>query len=290
MRVDVRGPLAAARPTRGALVASLFAVVMIALVAFYSLSTEDDDVALDTEARIAANPSPRPTTSTTAGPVADAGEDESGNAAGDDRDGDGGPDRSRTVNYALSLGDVEGEALLRSGSTEAATATPTTQATTTTTAAPAAQTTVIDQSGSSTSLVDEEATGGDGAADPDDTTDTSTSDTTDTTAPAETTTTAAPSSDSDGFVDAGHGVLVPPVLLKIRFCESTDNYQAANPSSTARGAYQFLRSSWAAYGHADRYGVSEAHLASNAQQDEAALITWQRDGTRPWAASRSCWG
>ncbi len=94
----------------------------------------------------------------------------------------------------------------------------------------------------------------------------------------------------NGYVDAGHGVMVPPVLLKIRFCESTDNYSAANPASSARGAYQFLTGSWAAYGHAERYGVSRAHLASPAQQDEAALITWQADGTRPWLASKHCWG
>ena len=112
----------------------------------------------------------------------------------------------------------------------------------------------------------------------------------------ETTTTAPPTTaapettaNGDGWVDAGHGVLVPPVLLAIRWCESRDDYQAANSSSSARGAYQFIKGSWAAYGHADRYGVSEAHFASNAQQDEAALLTWQRDGTRPWNASRSCW-
>ena len=92
-----------------------------------------------------------------------------------------------------------------------------------------------------------------------------------------------------GWLDAGHGVYVPPVLLRIRHCESRNNYLAANRTSTARGAYQFLRSSWYAYGHADRYGVSEAHLATPAQQDEAALITWGLDGTRPWLASRHCW-
>lgn len=94
----------------------------------------------------------------------------------------------------------------------------------------------------------------------------------------------------EGWVDAGHGVFVPPVLLAIRRCESTDNYTAANTRSSARGAYQFLQSSWIAYGHADRYGVPEAHLATPAQQDEAALLTWDRDGTRPWLASRHCWG
>ncbi len=93
-----------------------------------------------------------------------------------------------------------------------------------------------------------------------------------------------------GWVDAGHGVAVPQILLDIRFCESRDNYTAANPRSTARGAYQFLRTSWAAYGHAERYGVSEAHLATPAQQDEAALLTWEQDGTRPWRASQHCWG
>ncbi len=93
-----------------------------------------------------------------------------------------------------------------------------------------------------------------------------------------------------GWVDAGHGVFVPPILLEIRFCESRDDYQAANRRSSARGAYQFLKSSWAAYGHDERYGVSTADQAAPAQQDEAALITWQRDGTRPWFASRHCWG
>ena len=109
--------------------------------------------------------------------------------------------------------------------------------------------------------------------------------------PTEPPTTEPPTTEHpDGWVDAGHGVYVPPVMLQIRYCESRDNYTAANPSSSARGAYQFLKSSWAAYGHADRYGVSEAHLATPAQQDEAALLTWQRDGTRPWNASRHCWG
>ncbi|MDA3041387.1 MAG: DUF4214 domain-containing protein [Actinomycetota bacterium] len=92
-----------------------------------------------------------------------------------------------------------------------------------------------------------------------------------------------------GWVDAGHGVHVPPVLLRIRKCESNDYYQAANRFSSARGAYQFLKSSWRFYGHSYRYGVAEAHLATNAQQDEAALLTWQRSGTSPWNASAGCW-
>ncbi len=121
---------------------------------------------------------------------------------------------------------------------------------------------------------------------PDTTVPETTEPTTETTEPE----TTEPTSAENGWVDTGNGVLVPPVLLQIRFCESTDNYAAANPVSSARGAYQFLTGSWAAYGHKDRYGVSRADLATPAQQDEAALITWQQDGTRPWNASRHCWG
>lgn len=91
------------------------------------------------------------------------------------------------------------------------------------------------------------------------------------------------------WVDAGNGVVVPDVLLRIRFCESTNNYQAAHAVSSARGAYQFLTSSWEWYGHAGRYGAASADKATPAQQDEAAVLTLKRDGTRPWLASRSCW-
>ena len=116
-----------------------------------------------------------------------------------------------------------------------------------------------------------------------------------------TTTTTAPTTTTIGWsepviepesdwVDAGHGVKVPDVLLRIRFCESTNNYQAAHVSSSARGAYQFLSGSWSWYGHAARYGVATADLATPAQQDEAAVTTLKKDGTRPWRASFRCWG
>jgi len=93
-----------------------------------------------------------------------------------------------------------------------------------------------------------------------------------------------------GWVDAGHGVFVAPIMLDVRFCESTNNYGAANRWSSARGAYQFLTGSWEWYGHAERYSAGQAHLATPAQQDEAASLTYLADGTRPWNASRHCWG
>lgn len=91
------------------------------------------------------------------------------------------------------------------------------------------------------------------------------------------------------WIDGGNGVMLPDILLRIRFCESTNDYEAAHIVSSARGAYQFLSMSWEWYGHAERYGVAAANLAAPAQQDEAALLTLQQDGTRPWAASRGCW-
>ena len=63
------------------------------------------------------------------------------------------------------------------------------------------------------------------------------------------------------WIDGGNGVALPDLLLRIRFCESSNNYRAAHVTSSARGAYQFLTMSWEWYGHADRYGVAEAHLA-----------------------------
>ncbi|MEM9654301.1 MAG: transglycosylase family protein [Actinomycetota bacterium] len=91
------------------------------------------------------------------------------------------------------------------------------------------------------------------------------------------------------WIDAGNGVPIPDVLLRIRFCESTNNYLAANSYSSARGAYQFLTKSWDWYGHAEITGVTQAHLATPAQQDEAALRTLQAEGTGPWSESRACW-
>lgn len=120
----------------------------------------------------------------------------------------------------------------------------------------------------------------------------STTSSTSTTAPTSTTAGWAqrPIPPESEWIDAGNGVAVPEVLLRIRYCESTNDYKAAHAVSSARGAYQFLTSSWEYYGHAARYGAARADLATPAQQDEAAVLTVKRDGTRPWLASRHCWG
>jgi len=76
----------------------------------------------------------------------------------------------------------------------------------------------------------------------------------------------------------------PAVMLRIRWCESRDDYTARNPTSSASGAWQFIDSTWANYG-----GYPRAYLAPPEVQDAKAMLTYQASGTRPWAASRSCW-
>lgn len=88
-----------------------------------------------------------------------------------------------------------------------------------------------------------------------------------------------------------NGEGIPPILLRIRGCESywdpnaPGNYTATNPDSTASGAYQFLDSTWAG-----RYGVPRAMMATPAQQDAAAIELYNSSGTTPWRSSVSCWG
>lgn len=86
-----------------------------------------------------------------------------------------------------------------------------------------------------------------------------------------------------GWVDLGHGVYGPAVLLDIRMCESRDDYQAKNPRSSAAGAYQFLTSTW-------RWVTGRSDTALNAtpaEQDAAAvrLATMPGGGFQHWV----CW-
>lgn len=84
-----------------------------------------------------------------------------------------------------------------------------------------------------------------------------------------------------------HAATVPDVLAKIRYCESGNNYQAQNPSSSASGAYQFLTSTWQSLSASSGYATAKS--APAAVQDAAAIELYNAQGTSPWAASRSCW-
>ncbi len=102
----------------------------------------------------------------------------------------------------------------------------------------------------------------------------------------------------DYFVHTGNGVFVPPVLLRIRWCESKGDYTAQNSRSTASGAYQFVVGTAVETARkAGRFDLTtvtdkENHAGSwhPADQDRMALALWERNGTRDWDASRHCWG
>ena len=80
---------------------------------------------------------------------------------------------------------------------------------------------------------------------------------------------------------------LPSILIAIRGCESGHDYTARNPRSSASGAFQFIDSTWRAYGDS-RW--ARAYLAPRDVQDAAALRLYRASGTSPWNASRSCWG
>ena len=79
-------------------------------------------------------------------------------------------------------------------------------------------------------------------------------------------------------------VLTDDELLRLRMCESTDNYQAVSPSGTYRGAYQFSQATWdwvAGFADPSLVGVDPA-AAAPADQDAQALALFDRPGASPW--------
>lgn len=70
-------------------------------------------------------------------------------------------------------------------------------------------------------------------------------------------------------------------LETIKRLESGGNYQAQNPTSTASGAYQVLRSTWNNYG-----GYPTAASAPPEVQDQFAAELYARSGSRPWVVCR----
>lgn len=79
-------------------------------------------------------------------------------------------------------------------------------------------------------------------------------------------------------------VLSTEELLRLRMCESTDNYRAVSPSGTYRGAYQFDQPTWD--------GVAERHFpwlvgvdpvdAEPWWQDAMTRSLWSERGRQPW--------
>lgn len=77
------------------------------------------------------------------------------------------------------------------------------------------------------------------------------------------------------------------ILDEIAQCESGGNPRAQNPTSSASGTWQFIRSTWLGIG-GGQFAPTAAQ-ATPAQQRQMAERLYAQQGTTPWNASRSCW-
>jgi LysM repeat protein len=108
-------------------------------------------------------------------------------------------------------------------------------------------------------------------------------------APAAVTPVVPAQATAPAIVPAPAAISVPTVDWgPIMKCESGGNPRAQNSGSTASGLYQFLDSSWKAYG-GGKYSA-RAKDASVAEQTEVANAAFRRSGLTPWKASQHCWG
>ncbi len=79
------------------------------------------------------------------------------------------------------------------------------------------------------------------------------------------------------IVEGSYGIAPAEKWAKLRFCESTDNYQAVNSSGKYRGAYQFDVATWQTVG-----GTGDPAAAPPAEQDARARELYARRGSAPW--------
>ena len=98
-------------------------------------------------------------------------------------------------------------------------------------------------------------------------------------APESTTTTTTQIDPLDEMVQ-----LIEPQLVRLRWCESTDNYEAVDASRMYRGAYQFDRSTW--NGVAERWAPNlvgqDPAQAEPGHQDRMAAALHSERGWQPW--------
>ena len=85
------------------------------------------------------------------------------------------------------------------------------------------------------------------------------------------------------------------IAMAIASCEGYPRYVYADhgPASSASGKYGFLDGTWDnldGVRHNGFRGYARAMNAPESVQDEGFWILYNRSGTSPWNASRSCWG
>ena len=82
---------------------------------------------------------------------------------------------------------------------------------------------------------------------------------------------------------------VPQVLaLSIAYCESRFDPKAKNPSSTASGLAQFIKSTWRETMLRMDYPTS-SNVFDPELHTEAFIWLLKEDGTSHWSSSKSCW-
>lgn len=74
-----------------------------------------------------------------------------------------------------------------------------------------------------------------------------------------------------------YGIAPTEKWESMRFCESSDNYQAISPTGKYRGAYQFDSATWQTVG-----GTGDPAAAPPAEQDARARELYARRGPQPW--------
>lgn len=79
-------------------------------------------------------------------------------------------------------------------------------------------------------------------------------------------------------------VLNDDQLYRLRWCESSDNYQAVSPGGTYRGAYQFSQSTWnwVAGQHFPSHVGEDPRFAAPEVQDAMTRALWSMQGPAPW--------
>jgi hypothetical protein len=79
-------------------------------------------------------------------------------------------------------------------------------------------------------------------------------------------------------------VLDDDQLYRLRWCESTDNYQAVSSGGTYRGAYQFSQGTWnwIAGMHFPNHVGEDPRWAPPEVQDAMARALWSMQGPAPW--------
>lgn len=72
-------------------------------------------------------------------------------------------------------------------------------------------------------------------------------------------------------------------MIRIARCESGFNQYAKNPNSTAKGIFQFIDGTWRSN------CLKDGNVYNFVDNINCAWKVYQKQGSRPWNASKYCW-